>query len=113
VGWAIGDALATSATVEDVDVVLDLVTDRSYGTSRQMIVHSMWRFKQDGRIIDVLHGLIEDPDVTRHAMSAVRRTEGNEAALPHLIIVRDTHPDPRVRKQAAAEVGRTEKAIFR
>jgi hypothetical protein len=113
VGWAIGDALVTAATVGDVGIVLDIATDRSSGKSRQMIVHSMWRFKGDGRTIGVLLDLIEDPDVSLHAMSALRRTEGNEAALPHLVAVRDNHPDPAVRKQATAEVKKAEKAISR
>lgn len=80
-GWAIGDALATSATVRDADVLLDLVTDRNYGKSRQMIVHSLWRFRRDERTVVVLLRLIEDPDISLHAMSALRRSEGNEAAL--------------------------------
>jgi hypothetical protein len=113
VGWAIGDALATSATVEDVDVLLDLATDRSYGKSRQMIVHSLWRFKRDERTVGVLLRLIEDPDVSLHAMGALRRSEGNEAALPHLVAVRDNHSDPAVRKQATVEVKKAEKAISR
>ena len=110
-GWTIGDALVTVATVRDVEVVLDLVTNRNYGKSRQMIVHSMWRFKRDSRTVGVLLNLIEEPDVSPHAMSALRRTEGNEAALPHLVTVRDSNPDPTVRKQATVEVKKAEKAL--
>ena len=78
-----------------------------------MIVHSMWRFKRDGCTIGVILNLIEDPDVSLQAMSAFRRTEGNEAALPHLVAIRDNHPDPTVRKQATAEVKKAEKALSR
>jgi hypothetical protein len=113
VGWAIGDALVNSATTGDADVVLDLVTDHSYGRSRQMIVHSLWRFKGDDRTNRVLLSLIDDAEVCLHAMSALRRAQGNEAALPHLLAVRDNHPDPAVRKQATAQVKKAEKALSR
>lgn len=112
-GWAIGDALISAATADDADVVLDLAVERTYGRSRQMIVFSLWRFKRNVRTLGVLLGLIEDPDVCSHAMSALRRTEGNEAALPHLIDVRDNHPNPAVRKQAAKAAKQAERALVR
>jgi hypothetical protein len=112
-GWALGDALVTSATIGDVEALFEIVTDPDYGRSRQMIVHSMWRFKKDERTVGVLLKLIEDPDVSLHAMSALRRAEGNQAALPHLIAVRDNHADPTVRKEATREVKKAEKALSR
>jgi hypothetical protein len=113
VGWALGDALATSARVEHLTTLLQLATDRRYGAARQMIVMSLWRFKGDERVAATLVRLIHDPEVTLHAMSALRRTVGNGEALEHLRLVRDDHEDPKVRAQAAKQVRQAEKAAAR
>lgn len=76
-----------------------------------MIVDGLWRFRNDQRVSLALLSLIEDRTVALHAMSALRRTLGNEAALLHLQRVRDEHPDPQVRLQASKQVKRAEKAL--
>ena len=78
-----------------------------------MIVHCLWRFKKDPRVAATLSGLVADRDVSLHAMSALRRTVGNESALPTLRATRDSHPDPTVRAQAAKVVRLAEKATGR
>jgi len=110
VGWALGDALATSADKLHVDILLGLAQRPEYGGARQMVVDSLWRYRKDERVPALLLTLIEDPDVSLHAMSALRRTIGNDAALPHLRRMRDAHPDERVRQQATRQVKRAEKA---
>jgi hypothetical protein len=59
---------------------------------------------------EVLGRLVGDPDVNLDAISALRRTVGNEAALPVLRGVRDSHPDPKARRQAARAVAASEKS---
>lgn len=109
--WALGDALATTATPDVLTVLLEIVDNQAYGDARQMVVDALWRFRKDLRVAAALDRLVDDPAVSLHAMSALRRTVGNEAALPRLRHVRDEHPDARVRKQAATAVRRAEKAI--
>jgi len=109
VGWALGDALAMSADNQHLAILLDLAERREYGSSRQMVVNSLWRYRKDGRVSQLLLILIEDPDVSLQAMSALRRTLGNDAALPHLRQIRDTHPDEKARQQAARQVNQAER----
>ena len=78
-----------------------------------MVVDALWRFRKDERVAPVLCSLLDDPAVSLHAMSALRRTIGNEAALPYLLRVHDGHTDPLVRKQAAKAVRRAEEATER
>src|SRR4051812_5175686 len=108
--WALGDALATAASIDDLPVLLEIVQDNRYGNARRMVVEALWRFRKDARVGPVLDSLVEDRAVSLHAMSAFRRTVGNRAALPRLRHVRDEHPDALVRKQAAVAVQRAEKA---
>ncbi len=49
-----------------------------------MLVNSLWRFGSDARVSPVLAVLCADRTVAVQAMSAYRRTVGNEAALPLL-----------------------------
>jgi hypothetical protein len=109
--WALGDAVAGAATEEHVPKLLDRVKQPRLGASRKMIVDALWRWKRDDRVAPVLLQLLDDRSVHLHAMSALRRTIGNGAALPHLRHVRDTHPDSLVRKNAMTAVQRAEKAV--
>ena len=112
-GWALGDAVASAARSDDTETLISLVTDPAYGTARQMIVHSLWRFRKDSRVANVLQHLAEDPDVSLHAMGALRRTVGNDAALALLHRLSQTSPDRRVREQATKEMKKAERAARR
>jgi hypothetical protein len=109
--WAFGDALATAASIDDLPVLLEIVQDNRYGNARRMVIDALWRFRKDARVGPALNSLVEDPVVSLHAMSALRRTVGNQAALPRLRQVRDEHPHALVREQAARAVRRAEKAV--
>jgi hypothetical protein len=88
-GWTIGESLAKTATVDDLDTIFELVENSTYGRSRQMIVLSLWRYRKDARTTAVLARLIFDPEVSLHAMSALRRAIGNPDSIPFLEQVRD------------------------
>lgn len=90
-GWHIGDALATTATTGELPILLRIATATEYGTARQMVVHCLWRFNASSEVETTLVSLISDPDVALHAMFALRRAIGAEAALPHLRRVHDEH----------------------
>lgn len=110
-GWALGDAAASAARPADSQTLLTLATNPEYGTARQMIVHSLWRYRKDGTVLEALPLLARDPDVSLHAMSALRRAVGPDAAIPLLRDLAGTHPSQRVRDQAARELRKAERAV--
>lgn len=112
-GWQLGDALASAAQQRDLPILLDLACDASYGTARQMIVDSLWRFRKSPLVVPGLLELITDPDVALHAMSALRRSTGPAAALPHLRQVAADHRGNRLGQTASRQIRRAEAAIAR
>ena len=44
-GWNLGDALGTTATAAQAEILLRISQERQYGTARQMVVHALGRFK--------------------------------------------------------------------
>jgi len=108
-GWHLADALVAASELGHLDDLLALAAAGRYGKSRQMLVNSLWRFGSDARVSPVLAVLCADRTVAVQAMSAYRRTVGNEAALPLLrgLLV---HDDALVRQQAARHVRKAETA---
>jgi hypothetical protein len=80
--WAYGNALATLADAESADDLLDLVRDRRHGRARQMLCDALKRTR-DPRAPDALIELIDDDDVSGHAISALR-SYGPKTGLPLL-----------------------------
>jgi HEAT repeat protein len=80
--WAIANALATLATKDDFEGLIELLGDRRHGKSREMLCDALKRTK-DPRAPDVLIGLVEDRDVAGHAILALR-LYGPRSSLPHL-----------------------------
>jgi hypothetical protein len=107
-GWQLGDALASAAQLDDLPVLLRLVSDTRYGTARQMIVDSLWRFRKSPLVEPALVSLITDPAVALHAMSALRRSIGPASALPYLRQVAAGHSGDRLGKTAASQIRRAE-----
>lgn len=110
-GWSLGEALANAAQHEQLQDLIELAENEAYGSARQMIVLALGRFGSDPRVPSALIGLSADSNVSLHAMSALRRSVGNEAALPHLRSLEQSHPDQRVREQARREIKKAEKAL--
>jgi hypothetical protein len=112
-GWAIGDALAVVSDASHLALLLEVARDRRFGRARQQVVGALWRFKKDPQVGAALQELISDPEVALHAMSALRRTIGNAAALPLIETVRDTHPEQGVREIATREARKAARALAR
>jgi hypothetical protein len=108
--WAVGDSLANAARLEDLAALLDVAGRREYGRARQMVVHALWRFRASADVAPALVALLDDPDVALHAMSALRRTVGPAAALPHLRDAAERHRGDPVGKAALREIRKAEKA---
>jgi hypothetical protein len=110
-GWQLGDALASAAGLDDLPVLLGLVSDTQYGTARQMIVDSLWRFRKSPLVEAALVSLITDPAVALHAMSALRRSIGPASALPYLRQAAADHHGDRLGKTAASQIRRAEASV--
>lgn len=111
-GWHLGDALGTAATAVQVETLLRLSRSNQYRTARQMVVHSLGRFKKALDVPETLVDLIEDPDVALHAMQALRRVIGAQQALPHLERVEREHRGTQVGDQAAREAKKARKSLL-
>jgi hypothetical protein len=109
-GWQLGSALVRCAGPEHLPSLLELAQRKDLGVTRQMLVYSLWRFRKDPSVAPVLATLCEDPDVCLHAMSAYRRTVGNNSAL-ELIAKLEDHPDPQVQVQAKRARAKIDKAL--
>jgi hypothetical protein len=110
VGWQLGVAVVRAAKPDHLTVLLDLAQRREFGRARQMIVDSLWRFRKDRSVAPILAQLCEDPDVCLHAMSAYRRTVGNETAIK-LLSALESHGEPNVQAQAKRACAKAAKAM--
>jgi hypothetical protein len=110
-GWHLGDALGATATTRHVSTILRVSQDKTFGTSRQMVVHALGRFKKAPEVAPTLVGLIEDPDVALHAMQALRRVLGPQDALPHLERIEREHRTTIIGEQAAHEAKKARRAL--
>ncbi|MGA8248026.1 MAG: HEAT repeat domain-containing protein [Nocardioides sp.] len=72
--WAVGNALDVLATDAVFDEMAALAGEPSYGASRQMVVLWLGRTKQHrARAVDVLLGLLDQDDVSGHAVKALAK----------------------------------------
>jgi len=101
--WAVGNSLETVADDSVFDELVALTQNQSYGSARQMVVLALGRMK-DPRAVDVLIGLLNDDDVTGHAVAALGRLRAPQAR-PALEPFLD-HPRPWVRKEAKKALAR-------
>lgn len=101
--WAIGSALSIVADDSVFDDLVRLVEDRSFGKARQMVVLGLGRSKRP-EAVPVLIGLLDDEDVSGHAVKALARL-GVEEARPALERMVN---DPRawVRNEASKALSR-------
>lgn len=78
--WTIGNALEVLFDDVDFDAFVELAVDERYGKARQMVVLGLARSKKP-QAVDVLLGLVEDPDVDGQAVKALAKL-GAPAARP-------------------------------
>lgn len=76
--WVIGNAMSIIATKEDIKELIDIVRDKSYGTSRQMFVLALGKFKTD-EVENVLISLLDDNDIVLHVLSALGKIKSQKA----------------------------------
>jgi HEAT repeat protein len=86
-------------TPAEHDAIVELAADTRTGSDRQMLVYALWRVKSE-RARSLIIRLLDDPDVSRHAMYSLRRAFGNDEAKRRLEPFRD-HPNEDIRLAAA------------
>lgn len=101
--WVIGNALSIVADDFVFDELVRLVEDQSFGKARQMVVVGLGRSKRP-EAVPVLMGLLDDEDVSGHAVKALAKLGADEArpALERMV------NDPRawVRNEAKRALSR-------
>jgi hypothetical protein len=110
-GWALGDALATSATANDLEDLLAICTNEQFGMARQMVVDSLRRYKKAPSVTTTLTSLMHDPDVGLHAMSALRAVIGNASAIPLLERVSADYAETALGASADRQLRKAHKAL--
>ena len=106
--WAIGNALEVLAHDGIAEQLLELSRDRSYGHARQMVVLGLGKLKHP-QVVDSLIALLDDPDVSGHAVGALRRIadpRSRTALEPFL-----THPRTWIRNEAKKAVAKIDKKL--
>ncbi len=105
--WAIGDALSSIADDSVFDEIAQLALDKENGRARQMVLVALGRMKNP-RAVDVLIELLDDEEVSGHAVVALGRLRASKA-LPRL---KEFLGDPRtwVRQKAKRAIANIEKA---
>lgn len=95
--WAIGNTIYTTITEDDVESILPIVLDKTNGTSRQMFVAALGKVKLE-KAEDVLVNLLDDEEVTPHALEALGRMKSRKAR--EKITMLTNHPKALLRKEA-------------
>lgn len=104
--WAIADTLYTFASRKYIQDYLDIIADPGYGAARQMLVLLVGRLKVE-QAIPVLIGLLDDPCITAHAITALGRFR-REELRPHFERFAAC-PDPLCRREAQKALARLDK----
>ncbi|MDO4691167.1 MAG: HEAT repeat domain-containing protein [Fusobacterium sp.] len=70
--WAVGNAIGVISDKRYIDDYIEIITDKSNGSARQMIVNYMGAFKEE-RVKKVLISLLDDEEVNGHAIYALSK----------------------------------------
>jgi HEAT repeat protein len=89
--WAIGNALEVVGDDSVFDELVDLVRDRTYGKARQMVVLGLGKSK-DPRAAGELITLLDDDDVSGHAVKALGKLKAAEARTALEPMLHDSRP---------------------
>lgn len=95
--WAIGNTIYITITDDDVESILPIVRDKTNGMSRQMFVAALGKVKAE-KAEEVLIQLLDDEEVTTHALEALGRMKSKKAK--DKISMLSNHPKALIRKEA-------------
>jgi hypothetical protein len=107
--WAIGNALSIVARKDDIDDLINIAKDKSYGTSRQMVILWLGKIKRTD-VLSLLISLLNDPDVLSQVIIAIGYQKSVYSI--HLLVPFLNHENFHVRnytKQAIARINKAQK----
>jgi len=107
--WVVADVLQYVCDKSHYPQIVDLAADQRHGIGRAPLVEMLWRVKTP-EADQLLTQYLDDPDVARTAMSALRRRIGNAQARP-LIEPLINHPHEHVRQAANDHLRRINKSV--
>lgn len=96
--WAIGSTMDVVMSEEDIDEVINIVSNKSYGMSRQMFVSALGKFKSE-EIEEVLINLLNQEEVAPHALEALGRLKSKRAENKVRSLLK--HKNSLIRREAA------------
>jgi len=95
--WAIGNALSIVADDNVLNDIIELIRDKTYGKSRELLVLSLGHMRASA-VEDILIELLSDEDLAGYAIMALGKVKSKKARpeIEHYL----THPKSWVRKEA-------------
>ncbi len=106
--WAIGNTMCVVIVKEDLESVLQIVSNKKNGMSRQMFVMALGKLKSEkDRSEDTLISLMDDDEVAPHALDALGKLRSKKAADKIRTLI--NHDRPLIRKEAVKALKRIEK----
>ncbi|MDX2284270.1 MAG: HEAT repeat domain-containing protein, partial [Bacteroidia bacterium] len=108
--WAVGNAMTKVMTDSDITEVLSIVKNPDNGTSRQMFVYALAKFKKWKPTIEpVLIPLLEQDDVRGHTIYTLGHLQSQTARAKIETFV--NHPITYIRKEARKALERIDKPL--
>jgi HEAT repeat protein len=95
--WTIGNTVFITISDNDVNGILTIVQNKENGYSRQMFVAALGKTTSE-EAEDVLIKLLDDEEVTPHALEALGRMKSNKAKQSIMALLK--HPKSLIRKEA-------------
>lgn len=103
--WAIGNTMSLILDKNILDTMIEIVQQKEHGIARQMFVVALGKMKDD-RVIPVLLELLNDSDLTGHAIIALSNFK--EPKLISHIEPFKNHKNKWVRKEAEKAIKKIE-----
>jgi len=97
--WALDNSISLIAETSDIGELIKLATDKRLGRAREMIVAGLGTFSRESDdAFETLCQLVNDPDVSGHAISALGNSQRSAAAS--VVEKFADHPDAFLRREA-------------
>jgi hypothetical protein len=106
--WALGNSISLIAETSDIGELINLATDKRLGRAREMIVAGLGTFSRESdEAFEALRQLVNDPDVSGHAISAL----GNSQRAAAVSVVEEfaNHRDTFLRREARRALSKLRK----
>jgi hypothetical protein len=76
--WAIGNTVSVTFNSENVESILNIILNKTNGTSRQMFVYCLGNTKSE-KVEDTLISLLDDDEVVNHALYALGKMKSRKS----------------------------------